>query len=243
MLVTTNSRRTVETFKSARYRYSPAPSALRTGGAARLSPAPVTHASSAGRHRGGPGPPAAPTRASLSCVLGSRGCRPRQPRPRASGAAIPPRPEVAGSGPRAEAGLAPANGEAARGRRAPPRKPLPMDTAEQEGGGQAERQSQRRAREHCPPQQRQWPSRGWRPGNKKTSNQLGLLPPPRPSTKAKKEGSGNREPCQSMRTARPAPAQQPMAHQQIDKDIPWATPRPITRRPRRNVRNMLMSLL
>ena len=60
------------------------------------------------------------------------------------------------------------------------------------------------------------------------ANQLDLLPPPRPSTKEKKESSGNRDPCQSLRKARPHPAQQPMVQQRTDKDIPWEMPRPIT---------------
>lgn len=44
---------------------------------------------------------------------------------------------------------------------------------------------------------------------------------PTPPRKRKKEGRGNTDPCQSLRKARPHPAQQPMAQQRTDKDIPW----------------------
>lgn len=69
------------------------------------------------------------------------------------------------------------------------------------------------------------------------SNQLNLLPLPRPSNEKRRE-----RPVPVMRNARPHPAQQPVAQQRTDKDIPWGTPQPIARPPKRDGRNMLMSL-
>lgn len=165
------------------------------------------------------------TTGGLSSIFGSVGTMARQPRLRGLRPAIAPWPEVAGLGSLRTGGrdkVQPsANGEAASSRHAPPREPPPMGVAGLEGGGQADRQSQGRAREHSPSSiyNSQSKAESRRPEDIQINSTSSLLPAP--LRKRKKEGRGNRDSCQSLHKALPHPAQQPIAQQRTDKDIPW----------------------